>query len=126
MKHAELTSTIIGICIIVHERLGPGLLESFYEEVICYELTKRKINYKRQQGIPVIYDDIKMDLGFRADIIIEKKVMLEIKSIEIMAPVHAKRVITYLRFAEIEVGLLINFNVAFLKEGIIRLVLDAK
>lgn len=126
MKHAELTSTIIGICIIVHERLGPGLLESVYEEVICYELTKRKINYKRQQGIPVIYDDIKMDLGFRADIIIEKKVMLEIKSIEIMAPVHAKRVITYLRFAEIEVGLLINFNVAFLKEGIIRLVLDAK
>lgn len=126
MKHAELTSTIIGICIIVHKRLGPGLLESVYEEVICYELTKRKINYKRQQGIPVIYDDIKMDLGFRADIIIEKKVMLEIKSIEIMAPVHAKRVITYLRFAEIEVGLLINFNVALLKEGIIRLVLDAK
>jgi GxxExxY protein len=126
MKHEELTSTIIGICILIHEKLGPGLLESIYEEVICYELDKRKIIYKRQQGIPVLYDHIKMDLGFRADIIIENKVLLEIKSTQMLAPVDAKRVITYLRFAEIEVGLLINFNVGLLKEGITRLVLDVK
>ena len=89
-------------------------------------LNKRKIIYKRQQGIPVLYDHIKMDLGFRADIIIENKVLLEIKSTQTIAPVDAKRVLTYLRFAEIEVGLLINFTVALLKEGITRLVLDAK
>jgi len=124
MKHAELTSTIIGICILVHEKLGPGLLESVYEAAICYELSIRGIPFKRQQGISVVYDDVKLDLGFRADIIIDNTVLLEIKSIETITPVFSKTIITYLRFTQLEVGLLINFNVAYLKEGITRIVLD--
>ena len=126
MKHESLTSIIIGICIKVHEYLGPGLLESVYEEVICYELTKLGISFKRQQGIPVIYEEIKLDIGFRADVIIEGKVVLEIKSVETMAPVFVKTVLTYLRLTEIEVGLLINFNVVLLRDGITRLVLDRR
>ena len=76
MKHSELTSTIIAICIKVHDKLGPGLLESVYEEVICYELKKQNISFQRQKGIPVLYDDIQFDLGFRADIVVENKVIL--------------------------------------------------
>lgn len=122
MIHSDLTGAIIGICIKVHEKLGPGLLESVYEETICYELTKAEIAYKRQQGIPVVYDEVKMDLGFRADIIVEGKVIIEIKSVEAITPVFAKTVLTYMKFTNIEVGLLINFNVALLKDGITRLV----
>ncbi|MCY7410117.1 MAG: GxxExxY protein [Chitinophagales bacterium] len=124
MKHSELTSVVIGICIKVHEKLGPGLLESVYEEAVCYELAKLRIVFSRQQGIPVVYDEIKLELGFRADVIIEQKVILELKSVEAIAPVHSKTVLTYMRLAGIEVGLLINFNVALLKDGITRLVLD--
>jgi GxxExxY protein len=126
MKHESTTSAIIGICIKVHEHLGPGLLESVYEEVICYELAKFGIAFKRQQGIPVIYEEIKLELGFRADVIIENKVILEIKSVESIAQVHPKTVLTYMRLTGIEVGLLINFNVVLLREGITRLVLDRK
>jgi GxxExxY protein len=124
MKHSELTGIIIGICIKVHETLGPGLLESVYEEAICYELDKAGINYKRQQGIAVVYEEIKLDVGFRADIIVEGKVILELKSAEAVAPIHSKIVLTYMRFANIEVGLLVNFNVMYLKDGITRLVDD--
>ena len=124
MKHEELSSTIIGICIKVHEKLGPGLLESVYEEVICYELRKHGLEYKRQSPVPVYYDDIKMDVGFRADIIVENKIVLEIKSVEAITKVFLKTVLTYLRFTEVEVGLLVNFNVTLLKDGITRLVLD--
>jgi GxxExxY protein len=126
MKYGDLTSKIIGICIKAHTVLGPGLLESVYEEAICYELEKEEIEYKRQQGIPVIYEEIKLELGFRADIIIENKIILELKSVEAIAPVHAKTVLTYMRLTGIEVGLLINFNVALLKDGITRLVDDKK
>ncbi len=126
MKHEELTSRIIGICIKVHGELGPGLLESVYEEAICYELLKNNVEFKRQQGIRVKYEDMNMGMGFRADIIVENKVMVEIKSIETLAPVHAKILLTYLRLSEIEVGLLINFKVALLKDGITRLILDKK
>jgi GxxExxY protein len=124
MKHSELTSKIIGICIKVHDKLGPGLLESVYEEVICYELKKHNLGFKRQKGIPVVYDSIRLDLGFRADIIVENEVILEIKSIENIAPVHSKIVMTYLKLTGLEVGLLINFNITYLKDGITRLVMD--
>jgi len=126
LKHEELTSRIIGICIKVHAALGPGLLESVYEEAICYELLKNDIPFKRQQGIRVKYEDINMGMGFRADIIVEDKVMLEIKSVDTVAPVHAKIFLTYLRFAQIEVGLMVNFKVVLLKDGITRLILDKK
>jgi GxxExxY protein len=126
MKYKDLTAKIIGICIKVHAALGPGLLESVYEEAVCYELERQEIGYKRQQGIPVIYEEIKLELGFRADVIVENKIILELKSVEAIAPVHAKTVLTYMRLTGMEVGLLINFNVALLKEGITRLVDDKR
>jgi len=124
MKHEELTSAIIGICIKVHEILGPGLLESVYEEAICYELDKARLTHKRQQGIVAVYEGVKLDVGFRADLIVENKVIVELKSIEVIAPVHAKTLLTYMRLTHLEIGLLINFNVALLKNGITRLVDD--
>ena len=126
MKHEVLTAQIIGICIKVHEALGPGLLESVYEEVICYELSRAGLSFKRQQGIAVVYDNVKLEVGFRADIIVENKVIVELKSIESIAPVHSKTVLTYMRLTNLDVGLLINFNVALLKNGITRLVDDRK
>lgn len=124
MKHEELTSRIIGICIKVHSILGPGLLESVYEEALCFELTRQGFNFLRQQGVKVNYEDVQLGLGFRADVIVENTIVLELKSVEAVAPVHAKTVITYLKFTGIEVGLLINFNVALLKDGITRLIRD--
>ncbi|MEP6646254.1 MAG: GxxExxY protein [Saprospiraceae bacterium] len=126
MKHQELTSRIIGICIKVHAELGPGLLESVYEEAICYELDKNNIEFKRQQGFRVKYDEKNMGKGFRADIIVDNKVVLEVKSKDMIVPVDSKIVLTYLRFTEIEVGLLVNFKVVLLKDGITRLILDRK
>lgn len=126
MKHQDITSSIIGICIKVHQALGPGLLESVYEAAICHELSKLGIPYSRQQPIPVIYDDVQLELGFRADIIVEGKVILELKSVETIAPVHPKILLTYMRLTNIEVGLLINFNEVLLRDGITRLVLDSK
>ncbi len=126
MKHAALSSQLIGICIKVHTKLGPGLLESIYEEVVCYELTKRGIPFRRQQGMKVVYEEVDMGIGYRADIIVEDKIIMELKSSEAIHPVHYKTLLTYLRLSEIEVGLLINFNVAVLKDGIYRLVQDLR
>jgi GxxExxY protein len=126
MKFEDITSQIIGTCIKVHGKLGPGLLESVYEKAICYEFDKAGIQYKRQHGIPVIYDEIDLEIGFRADLIVEDKVIVELKSVETISPVHAKTLLTYMRLSEIEVGLLINFNVALLKNGITRLIDDQK
>ena len=124
MKYEELTSKIIGTCIKVHSALGPGLLESVYEEAICYEFDKSNIKYKRQLGIPVFYDGVKLDIGFRADIVVEDKVIVDLKSVEAIAPLHPKIVLTYMRLSQIQVGLLINFNVDLLKNGITRLIDD--
>lgn len=126
MKHAALSSQLIGICIKVHTKLGPGLLESIYEEVVCYELTQRGIPFRRQQGMKVVYEEVYMGIGYRADIIVEDKIIMELKSSEAIHPVHYKTLLTYLRLSEIEVGLLINFNVAVLKDGIYRLVQDLR
>lgn len=126
MKHEDLTSRIIGICIKVHSILGPGLLESVYEEALCYELMKEGIRFRRQEPVHVIYEDVHLGLGFRADVIVEDTILVELKSIQALIPVHAKTVLTYLRFTGIEIGLLINFNVELLKHGIKRLILDRK
>ena len=126
MKHAALSSQLIGICIKVHTKLGPGLLESIYEEVVCYELTQRGIPFRRQQGMKVVYEEVYMGIGYRADIIVEDKIIMELKSSEAIHPVHYKTLLTYLRLSENEVGLLINFNVAVLKDGIYRLVQDLR
>ena len=117
----DLTGEIIEAAIKVHKVLGPGLFESVYEEVLAYELTKRGLGVERQVAIPVHYEEVKMDVGFRADLLIEKEVIVEIKSIEAVKPVHKKQVITYLRLTNNQIGLLINFNEELLKNGITRL-----
>lgn len=122
MEENHITGILIDIFIRAHSQLGPSLLESVYEEIICHELRKREINYSRQQAIGVIYDEIKMELGFRADIIVENKVIVEIKSVEQLAPVHHKQLLTYLKLTDKKVGLLVNFNVNRVKEGIVRIV----
>jgi GxxExxY protein len=122
MTENELSKILVDIFLKVHRKLGPGLLESVYEEVICYELKKLELKYLRQQGIKVVYDEVGMDLGFRADIIVENKVIVEIKSIEAVAPVHHKQLLTYLKLSNLKLGLLVNFNVELVKDGITRIV----
>ena len=122
MHENELTKIIINLCIKIHKTLGPGLLESVYEEVLVYELKKLGIIVARQVGIPVNYESIKLELGFRADLIIENKVIIELKSIENVIPLHKKQLLTYLKLTNMKVGLLINFNEATLKEGLHRVV----
>lgn len=122
MKENDITGELVDVFIKVHSKLGPGLLESVYEEVICYELNNRNLKYTRQKGIEVMYDDVKMDIGFRADLIVENKVIVEIKSVELLAPVHHKQLLTYLKLTGNKVGLLVNFNVNLVKDGIVRIV----
>lgn len=122
MNENEISKIIVDCCFKVHNQLGPGLLESVYEEVLSYELIKRGLKIERQKGIPVLYDDIKMELGFRADIIVENKVIIELKSIDAIAPVHSKQLLTYLKLTGLKLGLLINFNEALIKDGIKRIV----
>jgi GxxExxY protein len=122
MNENEISKILVDCCFKVHTQLGPGLLESVYEEVMSYEIIKRGLNLERQKGIPVVYDNIKMELGFRADIIVENKVIIELKSIEAIAPVHSKQLLTYLKLTGIKLGLLVNFNEALIKDGIKRIV----
>jgi len=122
MEINEITGIIIEEAIKIHSDLGPGLLESVYEEILAYRLDKRGLLVKRQTPIPVYYEEVKMDIGFRSDLIVENKVIVEIKSIETIAPVHPKVLLTYLKLTGITVGLLINFNESVLKNGIKRIV----
>jgi GxxExxY protein len=122
MSENELARIVVGLCVKIHKALGPGLLESVYEEVLCFELVALGLKFTRQQGIVFKYQGLKMDLGFRADIIIEDKLILELKSVEVIAPVHPKILLTYLRLADKKLGLLINFNVDLVKNGIKRIV----
>jgi len=122
MNENEISKIIVDKCFQIHKSLGPGLLESVYEETLFYELTKGKLNCQRQKGIPVVYKEIKMDLGFRADLIIENKVIIEIKSVEALAPVHFKQLLTYLRITGLKLGILVNFNEALIKNGLKRVV----
>ena len=119
----QLTEAIIGAAIEVHPELGPGLLESAYEECFCYELHLRGLNFERQVELPVAYKGLKLDCGYRLDIVVENSVLLELKSIEQILPVHHAQLLTYLRLSQKKVGLLINFNVGVLKNGIVRRVL---
>jgi GxxExxY protein len=122
MNENDLSRIIVDSAYKIHTTLGPGLLESVYGSVLAYELKKRGLSVTRQQAIPVVYDEVKLDLGFRADIIVNHKVVLEVKSAEAIAPVHAKQLRTYLRLTNLRLGLLINFNVNLIKEGITRVV----
>jgi GxxExxY protein len=117
-----IATQIVDAAYRIHTTLGPGLLESVYDAVLAYELARRSLHAVRQQAIPVIYGDVRIDTGFRADLIVEDKVIVEIKSVELLAPVHKKQLLTYLRLADKRLGLLINFNVALIKDGITRIV----
>ena len=119
----ELTDSIIASAIEVHRHLGPGLLESAYEECLCYELNMRKIPFERQKPLPLRYKGIKLDCGYRMDIVVNNKVIIELKCVDKITPVHEAQLLTYLRLSNIKVGLIINFYTAVLKNGIKRLVL---
>ena len=120
MTENEIAKVIVDLSLKIHKLLGPGLLESVYEEVLAYELKKLGLIIVRQIGIPVMYDSIKMDIGFRADIIVNDKVIIEIKSIDKLLPVHKKQLLTYLKLTRKKLGLLINFNENLIKNGITR------
>lgn len=122
MKENEIASVVVNLAYQIHTELGPGLFESVYEAILFYELTQMGFAVDRQKGIPVNWKEINLDLGFRSDLIVENKVLIEIKSIESVAPVHKKQVLTYIRLTELKLGLLINFNEALIKEGITRIV----
>ena len=121
MEINEITGEIIDASIKIHKQLGPGLLESVYEEVLHYELTKRGFHSQRQASLPVIYDEIKMDIGFRIDLLVEEKVIVELKSVETVTPFFKKKLLNHVRLANLKIGLLINFNEELLKNGITRL-----
>ncbi|MFH5832258.1 GxxExxY protein [Halalkalibaculum sp. DA3122] len=117
-----LSGIIVDTCFHIHTELGPGLLESVYEEILFYELRKQNMAVQRQQPIPVVWDDINMELGFRADLIVENKVLVELKSVKDLADLHYKQVLTYLKLTNLKLGLLINFNEKLIKNGIKRVV----
>jgi GxxExxY protein len=119
----DLTGQIIGSAIEVHKALGPGLLESAYEECLCHEFDLRGILCKRQHPVPVRYKDTKLDCGYRIDVLVEDRVILELKSVDRLEPIHEAQVLTYLKLTRLKVGLLINFNVSVLRDGLKRLVL---
>lgn len=118
----EIAREIVDAAFYIHKALGPGLLETVYEVVLARELEKRGLRVIRQQPVPIIYGELKFDEGFRADLIIEDKVIVELKSVEQIAPVHKKQLLTYLRLADRRLGLLINFGSALIKDGISRIV----
>lgn len=122
MTDPKLTHEIIGAAITVHRELGPGLLEAVYEECLCHELTTRNIPFERQKPIPVVYEGAKLDCGYRADIVVLGRVIVEIKAIASVAPVHDAVMLTYLRLSGCKIGLLINFYCAVLKDGVKRYV----
>ena len=122
MLENEVSKLIVNAAYHVHFGLGPGLLESVYEEIMYYELQQQGLLVKKQVAIPVKWKGLTMGMGFRADIIVENKVVIELKSVETVAPVHFKQLLTYLKLTNIKLGLLINFNVPLIKDGITRVV----
>jgi len=119
----ELTGAICSAAIEVHKHLGPGLLESAYEECLCHELRQRGVAFQRQVPLPVTYKGVRLDCGYQMDILVEDKVVLELKSVESILPIHEAQLLTYLKLSQKKVGLLLNFNVPLMKEGITRRVL---
>jgi len=117
----EIASKALNICFDIHKRYGPGLFESVYEKILCYELSKVGLDYVCQYPIHVIHDGVDMELGFRADLIIEDAILIELKSVSRLEDVHFKQVLTYLKLTRLKLGLLINFNEALLKNGIKRI-----
>jgi GxxExxY protein len=122
MTENEISKTIVDACFRIHSKLGPGLFESVYERILQIELERNGLLVERQKVIPVVWDDEEIDQGFKADLIVESKVIIEIKSVEKLAPVHHKQLLTYMKLTGIKLGLLINFNEKLIKYGITRIV----
>lgn len=116
----DITGTIVDASLKIHRNLGPGLLERVYEECLCYELRKREIRFERQKLIPVLYDDIVIEGAFRLDLLVDGRVIVELKSVETILPIHEAQILTYMKLAQQPLGLLINFNVPLVKDGIKR------
>lgn len=122
MTENEISKIVVDCCYKIHKTIGPGLFESVYEEVLCYELSKHGLNFERQKPFKIIYENIKLDVGFVADIVVENKLIIEIKSVETIKAVHHKQLLTYLKLTDTKLGLLINFNSNLIKDGITRIV----
>ena len=122
MTENEISSKIIGAAIEVHKQLGPGLLESTYETCLAYELKQMGLDVKQQQALPVVYKEVKLDAGYRIDLLIENKVIIEIKSVEALADIHTAQLLTYLKLKDLKLGLLINFNSVRVVDGLKRIV----
>lgn len=120
MNENEISKVIFDCALKIHKNLGPGLLESAYEECLFYELKKCGLNVDKQKALPLIYEEVKLEIGYRIDIIVENKVIVEVKSVEALNDVHLAQVLTYLKLSDCKLGMLINFNVAFIKNGIRR------
>jgi GxxExxY protein len=123
LLYQELTSSILQCAYKVHSALGPGLLESAYEECLHYELDKAGLEVKKQKSMPLVYEEMKLELGYRIDLMVESKVIIEIKSVDAVNPVHFAQLMTYLKLSKCRIGFLINFNVQSLKDGIQRIIL---
>lgn len=121
MTENELSKIVFDCALKVHQKLGPGLLESAYEECLYYELNKTGLDVQKQKALPLIYEEVKLDVGYRLDIIIENKLIVEIKSVEALNDVHFAQLLTYLKLTNCKLGLLINFNVTLIKNGIKRI-----
>ena len=122
MRENEISAVIIGCAMKVHTALGPGLLESAYQACLAYELNKTGLNVGKQTPLPLVYENVKLECGYRVDLIVESKVIVEIKSVECLNPIHSVQLLTYLRLSNCKLGLLLNFNVFHLRDGIKRVV----
>ena len=122
MTENQIATLIVDASLKIHRTLGPGLLESVYEAALAYELQQKGLSVTTQDPLPVFYEDVKLDIGFYPDVIVNNKVIVEIKSVQALAPVHSKVLLTYLRLSGMHLGLLINFNVELIKNGIHRVV----
>lgn len=118
----EISKIVFDACLKVHKALGPGLLESAYEECLYFELVKSGLKVEKQKALPLVYEDVKLEVGYRIDLLIENKLIIEIKAVEALNDIHLAQVLTYLKLSEIKLGMLINFNVLLIKNGIKRVV----
>ena len=123
LLRGELTEEIIGLAIKLHRNVGPGLLESVYERCLCFEFQRAGIEFESQADVPIVYEGIAMDVGFRADIIVARELIIEIKAVDKLLPVHEAQLLTYLRMSRYRIGLLMNFNALRLKDGLRRFVM---
>ena len=125
LKGEEITEQILGSAIAVHRALGPGLLESAYEACLAFELLERRLRVERQVSLPVVYRGVRIDCGYRLDLVVEAMVVVEIKAVERILAVHEAQILTYLKLSGLSIGLLLNFNVPMMKDGIRRFVQDS-